>query len=97
LIKQSIQDLLIATIQNLRKLIGTIQNLPGNAWNALLRIFSLSYVTPSAPFHNFFADSLDFRTDLTLRPLHFTTSRHGCSGNRPSTADPPNLAPKTIK
>src|ERR1700731_2777559 len=29
LIKQSIQDLLIATIQNLRKLIGTIQNLPG--------------------------------------------------------------------
>src|SRR3984893_12700220 len=45
LIKQSIQDLLIATIQNLRKLIGTIQNLPGNAWNALLRIFSLSYVT----------------------------------------------------
>ena len=48
LIKQSIQDLLIATIQNLRKLIGTIQNLPGNAWNALLRIFSLSYVTLSA-------------------------------------------------
>src|SRR6201982_2089726 len=33
LVRQSIQDLLIATIQNLRKLIGTIQNLPRNAWN----------------------------------------------------------------
>jgi transposase/uncharacterized protein (UPF0179 family) len=48
LIKQSIQDLLIATVQNLRKLIGTIQNLPRNAWNALIRILSLSYVTLSA-------------------------------------------------
>src|ERR1700693_3944346 len=38
LVKQSIQDLLIATIQNLRKLIGTIRNLPRNAWNALTRI-----------------------------------------------------------
>jgi hypothetical protein len=28
LVKQSIQDLLIATIQNLRKLIGAIQNVP---------------------------------------------------------------------
>src|SRR5580704_2293097 len=48
LIKQSIQDLLIATIQNLRKLIGTLQNSPRNAWNALIRILSLSYVTLSA-------------------------------------------------
>ena len=52
LIKQSIQDLLIATIQNLRKLIGTIQNLPGNAWNTLLRIYpdplARQFVLPSA-------------------------------------------------
>jgi IS5 family transposase len=33
LVKQSIEDLLIAMIQNLRKLIGAIQNVPQSAWN----------------------------------------------------------------
>jgi len=37
LVKQSIQDLLIATVQNLRKLIGAIQNTPENAWKPLIR------------------------------------------------------------
>src|SRR5260221_8742623 len=37
LFKQSIQDLLIATIQNLRKLIGAIQNVPQSAWKPLIR------------------------------------------------------------
>jgi hypothetical protein len=50
LVKQSIQDLLIATIQNLRKLIGTIQNLPGKACNPLNRILSWSYVTLNTLF-----------------------------------------------
>jgi hypothetical protein len=36
LVKQSIQDLLIATVQNLRKLIGAIQNTPENAWKPLI-------------------------------------------------------------
>jgi hypothetical protein len=40
LIKQSIQDLLIATIQNLRKLVATTPNLPEKAWEALIRILS---------------------------------------------------------
>jgi hypothetical protein len=37
LVKQSIQDLLIATIQNLRKLVATTQNLPGKVWEAVTR------------------------------------------------------------
>jgi len=40
LIKQSIQDLLIATVQNLRKLIGAIQNVPQSAWKPLTRTLS---------------------------------------------------------
>jgi hypothetical protein len=38
--KQSIQDLLIATIQNLRKLIGAIQDSPQSAWKPLIRTLS---------------------------------------------------------
>src|ERR1700731_4053514 len=53
--KQSIQGLLIATIQNLRKLIGTIQNLPGKASEVLTRILSRfavmlhALITPDPP------------------------------------------------
>src|SRR6266853_4544441 len=43
LIKQSIQDLLIATVQNLRKLIGAIQNAPESARTPLIRILSRLY------------------------------------------------------
>jgi Transposase DDE domain len=53
LIKQSIQDLLIATIQNLRKLVATTQNLPGKSWEALTRILLWSAVT----LHTFFTSS----------------------------------------
>jgi hypothetical protein len=48
LIKQSIQDLLIATIQNLRKLIGAIQNVPQSAWKPLIRTLSWSCAMLSA-------------------------------------------------
>jgi hypothetical protein len=48
LVKQSIQDLLIATIQNLRKLIGAIQNVPQSAWKPLLRTLSWLCVMLSA-------------------------------------------------
>jgi transposase len=48
LIKQSIQDLLIATIQNLRKLIGAIQNVPQSAWKPLIRTLSWLCVMLSA-------------------------------------------------
>jgi hypothetical protein len=60
LVKQSIQDLLIATIQNLRKLIATIQNLrkligaiqkvPRSAWKPLIRTLSWLCVMLSAIF-----------------------------------------------
>src|SRR5246127_687590 len=40
LVKQSIQDLLNATIQNLRKLIGAIQDIPQSAWKPLIRTLS---------------------------------------------------------
>jgi len=49
LIKQSIQDLLIATVQNLRKLIGAIQNVPQSAWKHLIRTVSRLYTVPSTP------------------------------------------------
>ena len=55
LIKQSIQDLLIATVQNLRKLIGAIQNAPESAWKPLIRTLSRLYtmlstlLTPDPP------------------------------------------------
>jgi IS5 family transposase len=45
LVKQSIQDLLIATIQNLRKLVATVQNLPAKVWEALTYILSWSSLT----------------------------------------------------
>src|SRR6201997_2566153 len=45
LIKQSIQDLLIASIQNLRKLVATVQNLPAKVWEALTYILSWSSLT----------------------------------------------------
>ena len=48
LVKQSIQDLLIATIQNLRKLIGAIQDIPQSAWNPLIRTLSWLCVLRSA-------------------------------------------------
>jgi hypothetical protein len=47
LIKQSIQDLLIATVQNLRKLIGAIQNAPQSAWKPLIRTVSRLSTMPS--------------------------------------------------
>jgi transposase len=40
LLRQSIQDLLIATVQNLRKLIGAIQNAPESGWTPLIRTLS---------------------------------------------------------
>jgi hypothetical protein len=40
LVKQSIQDLLIATAQNLRKLIGAIQNATESAWKPLIGTLS---------------------------------------------------------
>jgi hypothetical protein len=45
--KQSIQDLLIATVQNLRKLIGAIQNAPQSAWKHLIQTVSRFYTVPS--------------------------------------------------
>jgi len=48
LVKQSIQDLLIATIQNLRKLIGAIQDIPQSAWKPLIRTLSWLCVMLSA-------------------------------------------------
>ena len=45
LVKQSIQNLLIATIQNLRKLVATVQNLPAKVWEALTYILSWSSLT----------------------------------------------------
>ena len=48
LIKQSIQDLLIATVQNLRKLIGAIQNAPESARKRLIRTLSRLYALFSA-------------------------------------------------
>ena len=48
--KQSIQDLLIATVQNLRKLIGAIQNAPESAWKPLIRTLSWLCVMLSAIF-----------------------------------------------
>src|ERR1700737_2799561 len=62
LVKQSIQDLLIATVQNLRKLIATIQNLSGKAWEALTCILSWSSVTP----HTLFTPSPPSRWILAL-------------------------------
>jgi len=50
LVKQSIQDLLIATIQNLRKLIGAIQKVPQSAWKPLIRTLSWLCVMLSAIF-----------------------------------------------
>jgi Transposase DDE domain len=53
--RESIQDLLIATVQNLRKLIGAIQNAPGSAWKPLIRTLSRLYtmlstlLTPDPP------------------------------------------------
>jgi hypothetical protein len=55
LIKQSIQDLLIATVQNLRKLIGAIQNAPEGARKplvrTLLRLYTMlsTLLTPDPP------------------------------------------------
>ena len=40
LLRQSIQDLLIATVQNLQKLIGAIQNAPESGWTPLIRTLS---------------------------------------------------------
>lgn len=48
LIKQSIQDLLIATVQNLRKLIAAIQNAPESVWKTLIRTLWPLYATLSA-------------------------------------------------
>jgi Transposase DDE domain len=45
LLKQSIQDLLIATVQNLRKLIGAIQNAPESGWTPLIRTLSWLWAT----------------------------------------------------
>ena len=50
LVKQSIQDLLIATIQNLRKLIGAIQNVPHSARKPLIRTLSCLSMMLSALF-----------------------------------------------
>jgi Transposase DDE domain len=50
LVKQSIQDLLIATIQNLRKLIGAIQNAPQSAWKPLILTLSWLCVMLSGLF-----------------------------------------------
>jgi hypothetical protein len=48
LLRQSIQDLLIATVQNLRKLIGAIQNAPESGWTPLIRTLSCLCATLSA-------------------------------------------------
>jgi transposase len=64
LVKQSIQDLLIATIQNLRKLVATTQNLSEKAWEALSRILSWSAVT----LHTLFTSSFGSNTELTRQP-----------------------------
>jgi Transposase DDE domain len=48
LIKQSIQDLLIATVQNLRKLIAAIQNAPESVWKTLIRTLWPLYARLSA-------------------------------------------------
>jgi transposase len=48
LIKQSIQDLLIGTVQNLRKLIAAMQNAPESVWKTLIRTLWPLYATLSA-------------------------------------------------
>ena len=59
LLKQSIQDLLIATVQNLRKLIGAIQNALESAWKPLIRTLSWlcgilsALFTPVSPRQHF--------------------------------------------
>ena len=59
LLKQSIQDLLIATVQNLRKLIGAIQNALESAWKPLIRTLSWlcgilsALLTPVSPRQHF--------------------------------------------
>jgi Transposase DDE domain len=59
LLKQSIQDLLIATVQNLRKLIGAIQNAPESGRTALIRTLSWpraklkALLTPDPPHQAF--------------------------------------------
>src|SRR3984893_18706208 len=53
LVKQSIPDLVIATVQNLRKLVATTQNLSGKAWEAISRILSWSAGT----LHTLFTSS----------------------------------------
>jgi hypothetical protein len=71
LFEQSIQDLLIATIQNLRKLIGAIQNVPQSAWKPLIRTLSWLCVMQSALFTPDPPGRARFNTDLTCRPLQF--------------------------
>ena len=84
LIKQSIQDLLIATVQNLRKLIGAIQNAPESARTPLIRILSRLYtmfstlLTPDPPRQPVLA------SDLTCCLCGLATGRHSFLGNRPS-------------
>ena len=53
LVKQSIPDLVIATVQNLRKLVATTQNLSGKAWEAISHILSWSAGT----LHTLFTSS----------------------------------------
>jgi hypothetical protein len=81
LIKQSIQDLLIATVQNLRKLIGAIQNAPKSARKPLIRTLSRLYttlstlLTPDPPRQPVLA------SNLTCCPCGLVTGRRSCLGN----------------
>jgi len=88
LIKQSIQDLLIAAVQNLRKLIAAMHNGSENSYLALIdALFSFlqaftTLLTTDLPFHTRSTSSLAAVDSCQ----HTHKSRR--SGNRPSFANP---------
>jgi hypothetical protein len=71
LIKQSIQDLLIGTVQNLRKLIAAIQNAPESVCKTLIRTLWPLYATLSALLT---PQSLRQRTLASAEPPSFVRS-----------------------
>src|SRR5271165_1447368 len=84
LIKQSIQDLLIATVQNLRKLIRAIQNAPKTARKPLLRTLSRLYTMLSTLLTLDPPRQPALASNLTCCPCGLAAGRRSCLGNRPT-------------